>query len=136
MWIDKTVIPFLSKALAHYLDATVDSDAIDPNDWVIFANFVLPVLQDNQDKGFVSEVMLEKGFRFLVDLIPYFLQTAEQTCEEALEGRLLKIYISQKLAEIADYTEIVPDAYVHENLASIVAKLADVKRVLSGSTKQ
>lgn len=136
MWIDKTVIPFLSNALAHYLDAIVDSDAVDPNDWAIFANFVLPVLQDNQDKGFASEAMLEKGFRFLVDLIPYFLQTPEHACETALKGRLLKIYIAQKLAEIADYTEIVPDAHVHENLANIVAKLTDVKRVLSESTKQ
>ncbi len=139
MWIEKEIVPLLIDAVERILEAEapvpgadddVAESAPDPNDPVIFRAFVLPALHTGLDKGFDSGDMLAKGFRFLMNAIPWYLrERAEESLVPSIYGKLVKAYVLFALADLAGYVSSVPDEYVRENLSGIKEKIDRIKRI-------
>lgn len=140
MRIEKELIPFLTASVEKYIDLDQnwledDGEAhendIDPNDWMIFHLFVLPVLQDHAETGFDSEQMLDKGFSFMMHLIPYFLRSSEALVDPLLEGKLLKIYLEYAVAGVLGDVKRLPAEYFKENLGQIFERFDHIQRSLA-----
>jgi hypothetical protein len=126
IWIDKEIIPFLIDAVEIELkekpSINGDSDGkeqFDPNDYVIFQSFVLPVLRETKETGFNSEQMLHKGFSFMVSLIPLYLRDYSEKVRGTLYGRLAKIYYNYTLNNASLYLNSIEEKYIEENTENI-----------------
>jgi len=119
IWIAKEIIPLLIDAVEHemkYLAGknvglTEDED-FDPNDYVIFKSFVLPVLRENKGKGFYCEEMLRKGFAFMISLIPACLNKHKDTIDANLYGKMARVYYNYSLNNADSYINSIDDKYI------------------------
>ncbi len=112
MRIDKDIIPLLFDAaeltvkeeLAAYdkedFDPTIHYD---PNDIIIFDSFVIPALKVNINYGFYSHEMLNKGFGFMVGLIPWYLKEYEEKIQDECFGKLALLYYNYNIKEAISY---------------------------------
>lgn len=139
IWIPKETIPHLIKAVQVTFDLqmkafekeleasengeVVSDEDIDPNDLVIFNGFVLPVLKEFQEEGFDSGEMLQKGFRFMVYLIPWYLNTYVQEISKTDYGKLAKVFYQYSLDEMSIYLTYIEDEHLKENIKNINAKI-------------
>jgi hypothetical protein len=138
MWIDKEVIPSLIDAVeltvkeeikAHLCEENQDED-FDPNDIIIFQNFVIPVLEENKEAGFDSEKMLYKGFSFMVSLIPGYLKEHRNKLTPALYGKLAKLYYNHTLNGAISYVNFIDDKYIEENIENINKQIELYKLII------
>lgn len=128
MKISKDAVPPLLEAMKTILEAELaareqdefnEDEHYDPNDLVIFDSFVLPVLEDALETGFDSEDMLEKGFSFLVSLIPWCLNKRAAGLSKPVYGELAKIYYTYSLEDALRYVTMLGNEYLWENVDRI-----------------
>lgn len=95
MWIDRMLLPTMIEAVQAAIDeAKAECEAgpdgelcFDPNDIFILDVFVLSVLEDHRDTGFDSDDMLDKGFGFLLGLLPGYLMAHRDSLTAAQRER-------------------------------------------------
>lgn len=128
MKISKDAVPPLIEAvkttleeeLAAYEQDDFNADKhYDPNDLIIFQSFVLPVLEDALESGFDSEEMLEKGFSFMVCLIPWYLNNHSSRLSPPAYGELARIYYTYCLEDALRYVSLLGNDHLWENIKHI-----------------
>ncbi|MBF0224091.1 MAG: hypothetical protein HQK76_01435 [Desulfobacterales bacterium] len=116
MWINKNIIPYLIEAVEVTLKANNIEDA---NDIVIFESYVIPVLKQNLEHGFYSSEMLQKGFNFLMELIPCYLKVYGDKLSNTYFGELAILYYRHKTKEFASYLNCIEPQYIKENMHNL-----------------
>ena len=128
MWIDREIIPLLIDAAGIKIkeeeqiqedDRDNRIEDFDPNDMVIYRSFVLPVLEKNKETGFHSQEMLNKGFSFMISLIPGYLKEYRKNIDKNQYGKLSKIYYNHRLSEAIAYLNSIDEKYIEENIENI-----------------
>lgn len=128
MKISRNAIPPLIEAVKTLLDeelAAYERDDVredehyDPNDLVIFDSFVLPVLEDARDMGFETDDMLDKGFAFMVSIIPHWLNTHGDDLPGPVYGELARVYYRHTLDEATRYLDLIEDKNLRESVGSV-----------------
>ncbi|MBF0227659.1 MAG: hypothetical protein HQK76_19600 [Desulfobacterales bacterium] len=116
MWINKNIIPSLIEAVEEILKA---NGIEDDNDIVIFESYVLPLLKQNLEHGFNSSEMLQKGFNFLIELIPCYLEDYGDKLSNSCFGELARLYYRHKTKEFICYLNCIETEYIKENIQNI-----------------
>lgn len=128
MRISKDAVPPLIEAVkstveeelaAREQDDFDEDERYDPNDLIIFDSFVLPVLENALETGFESEEMIEKGFSFMVFLIPWYLNNHSSKLSPPVYGELAKIYYTYCLEDALRYMVGLGNDNLWENIKGI-----------------
>lgn len=127
MFIEKEIILLLIDAVEIavkeeenlHLNEELQNEDFDPNDIIIFQNFVIPVLKEHKETGFNSDKMLSKGFYFMVSLIPGYLKEHRRNISRELYGKLAKLYYNHMVNKAISYVNSIEDQYIEENTANI-----------------
>lgn len=133
MWLSERVIPALIDAVNITLRETLeayeaddfDPDGhYDPNDLMIFDGFVLPVLVESRNKGCESSDMLDKGFAFLMGLLPWYLKSYGDQMTDDTFGELALLFYRYQLHDTLNFLEVLEPAYLKENIDRIDRRIA------------
>lgn len=127
-------MPYLAEEVREILSHVDDEDQPwDPNDLIIFYAFVLPVLEDHPE-GFDSSEMLDKGFGFLIGLIPALLNQRRAEMDPAHFGMLARLFHRHSIERILHWIDRMDDAWYEENLPGLYRDL-DFLQLIRTRTK-
>ena len=131
MWVPKEVVPYLIEEVRELI-RNADEGRLEPydaNDLVIFEGFVLPVLEDSLEGGFYSDEMLDKGFGFLIGLIPGILNERRSRIDPAHFGILARLYHRHTIERILTWLDHVDDRWYEENLPGLYRDLGGLQAI-------
>jgi hypothetical protein len=127
MFLPAHAVTALADYLAEYLDgeekayAEWDEDAdwecMDPNDFIIFKQFVLPDLQDARETGIDTEDLLAKGWMLTAGMIPALLY--QDNLPPATYGALARAMQTWFLEEAIHYIGYIKDEWYRENVERV-----------------
>lgn len=110
--------------LADYLSGCLDDDnclreeaEMDPNDFIILHDFVLPDLQEARDTGIDTSELLDKGWMLAAGLLPVLL--AGDTLKGATYGVLARAMQLYFLEHAINYIGCLEDDWYKENVERI-----------------
>lgn len=126
MRVPKEAVPYLADEVRDLLAAADEN--FDGNDFVIFEAFVLPVLEGNPE-GFESDEMLDKGFSFLIGLIPDLLNRRRAEMDPTHFGMLARLYHRHTIERILGWIDGLDDAWYEENLPGLYRDLGWVRAI-------
>lgn len=126
----------MREVLENYKEGDNKNEWADPNDYIIWESFILPVLEDAQDTGFYPHEMLDKGYDFLLGNIPYLLQTHKEISSEDQSG-LLRLFCMHELERTLNYAEAIDPKWFSQNTDRVLGYLKRVIEMLQapGITK-
>jgi hypothetical protein len=136
MWVGKEIIPALIDAVEITIRETLEAyeqddldanDCYDPNDLTIFASFVLPVLNGNVQCGFHGSAMLGKGFGFMMGLVPWYLNSHQDSLSKSCFGELVLLHFRYQMKEALAYVNHWEPEWVIANLDRINQQVENAK---------
>jgi hypothetical protein len=120
-------MPYLVDEVRRLIESV--DETFDGNDFVIFEGFVLPVLEENLEKGFDSDAMLDKGFVFLIGLIPDLLNRRRAEMDPSHFGMLARLYHRHTIERILGWIDGLDDSWYEENLPGLYRDLGWVRAI-------
>ena len=86
------LIPWIQNEVKNGYDHINDSDydGFDPNDLILFENFILTELEANRHTGIESDLLLDKAYNQVISNIPDIVRSSGML-PPALKGELLRI---------------------------------------------
>jgi hypothetical protein len=128
MWIVPEIIPALIDAVQTAITESVAvldnedwtrNDGYDPNDLMILDGFVLTTLKENIQFGFFASEMLDKGFSFMMGMVPAYLREKGEQLAPKVFGELARLHLQYALKTALARVQSLDAEYLRENLSTI-----------------
>lgn len=119
----------MKEALENYKEGDEAIEWADPNDYIIWESFVIPVLEEAQASGFYPHEMIDKGYGFLLGNIPYLLQGNTEISKEDKSG-LLRLFCVHELERTLDYAQAINPEWFSANMDRVFHYLERVIQIL------
>ena len=125
------LIPWIQNEVKNGYDHINDSDydGFDPNDLILFENFILTELEANRHTGIESDLLLDKAYNQVIGNIPDIVRSSGML-PPALKGELLRIWYEWWCRKILDYVHTIAwDEYLLASQEFITSKIAYLNRL-------
>lgn len=124
MFLPAYAVAPLADFIASYLAGCLDADnnlteesEMDPNDFIILHDFILPELQDGRSSGVETDDLLDKGWMLALGLLPVLLRRNDLPANA--HGALMRAFQVGMLNYALDYIGCLEDDWYRENQDSV-----------------